>query len=146
MTIRPAVALDADDLERMARDFVASSPYGALLKLDSSRVRDLIDAMLESEDAMIFVAQGAGGDVVGMIALQVLEHPMSGDQMATELVWWVDPARRGTAGVRLLRIAEMWAKSRGATLLQMVAPDARVGEFYAAVGYQAAETAYMKRI
>ena len=84
-----------------------------------------------------------GGRVVGMIGLAVLPHFMSGELVASELFWWVEPeARRGTGGVRLLRRAESWARSTQAVRMQMIAPTAHVAKFYQALGYVPMEVAY----
>jgi GNAT superfamily N-acetyltransferase len=88
------------------------------------------------------------GGLVGMIALFCAPHPITGEPYADELCWWVEPAyRRGNLGLKLLRCAERWATTKGATMLKMVAPEGTdIGRFYERVGYRAVETAYQKRL
>jgi GNAT superfamily N-acetyltransferase len=144
LTIRPATSADVPDILAMAHAFVASTEYAAHIALSAEHLTTLAERLIEGVDGDVLVAEDGAGRVIGMLALQAFTHPMSGQRIATEFVWWVDPAHRGTAGVRLLRAAEQWAKDAGAAALQMVAPNAHVAAFYEKVGYSAVETSYMR--
>jgi len=102
----------------------------------------------------IFVADIAnpdrpsGRELVGMLGIIVALHPVTGRPYADELAWWVNPAhRRGRVGPALLGRGEQWARQMGASMLKMVAPvDTDVGRYYRKHGYDAVETAYVKRL
>jgi predicted N-acetyltransferase YhbS len=145
MTIRPAVVSDVPSIVAMAEQFVRETPYAAHLVLSPSHVMQLAERLILSDDGVVLVAEDRG-EPVGMVALQAFEHPMSGQRVAAEFAWWVNPHHRGSIGVRLLHAAEHWAIVNGATALQMIAPDPRVGQLYARAGYHALETTFQKRI
>jgi GNAT superfamily N-acetyltransferase len=103
----------------------------------------------------IFVAEGdpqdpspVRGGLVGMLAVIVLPHFITGALCAEEVCWWVEPRyRRRGLGPQLLGVATDWAGQEGATMLKMVAPaGSDVGRFYETVGFTAVETAYQKRL
>jgi GNAT superfamily N-acetyltransferase len=146
MTIRPATLNDVAEIVTMAEAFAAQTDYGRHITISPSHVASLAESLIQDGSGAVLVAQDRGGAVVGMLALKAFEHPMSGQRIATEFVWWVEPAHRGSAGVRLLKAGEQWARDAGATALQMVAPNARVGAFYEAVGYQSVETSYVRAL
>ena len=52
--------------------------------------------------------------VFGFIGVYVFERVSSGETIACEYWWYVDPMVRGRHGLRLLALAEAWAKARGA--------------------------------
>lgn len=146
MTIRPAVAADVPELVEMGERFVAATPYREHLVVSPQHLAATMQHLIASDSGAIFVAAGAGGDVVGMIGLHVFEHPYSGDRVAAELFWWVEPSRRGRIGLWLLRQAEQWANAVGAVWLQMVAPTPDVEQLYARLGFTPVERAYQRRI
>jgi predicted N-acetyltransferase YhbS len=145
MTIRPATADDVPSVVRLAESFVAHTEYASHITLDPGHVAHLAESLIADSDGVVFVAEQQDA-IVGMLALKAFTHPMSGQRIATEFVWWVEPAHRGSAGVRLLRMAEAWARDVGARALQMVAPNAHVGQFYEAVGYRPVETSYLRAL
>ena len=142
--IRAANADDLDVIVTMAESFLRETPYGTQIGTNPDRLRVFAWDLLQKDDATIALAESDGA-VVGMIALWCFVHPFSGERIAAELVWWVNPETRGSAGVRLLKWAEAWAKDQGAVALQMVAPTDRVGDFYARVGYERVEVSYQRR-
>jgi GNAT superfamily N-acetyltransferase len=146
MTIRRATPYDVPTIVEMAEQFVRETPYASLIVLSAPHVAGLAERLIVDPEGALFVAEDRGGAVVGMMALKAFDHPMSNLKTVTELVWWVDPHYRGSVGVRLLHAAETWAKDVGARILQMVAPNERVGQFYERVGYTAVEQTFQKRI
>lgn len=146
MTIRPAVAADVPEIVEMGMRFGKQSTYREHITLSATHLRDLAERLIVVEDGTIVVAQGAGGDLIGMIALHAFEHPMSGELVVLELAWWVEPAARGRAGILLLRAAEKWAQSVGASILQMVAPNAEVEHFYESIGMVPVERTFQRRV
>lgn len=142
--IRTALPEDLPRLVEMGTRFVAETPYRDLVRVNPQRLVDTIVNVMSSEDGTVFVS-GSDATVTGMIALVIYEHPYSGERTASELAWWVEPESRGD-GVRLLRAAEEWGRERGATRMQMIAPNERVGGLYSRLGYAPIETTYQRSL
>lgn len=145
VTIREATGADAPRLLAMGQRFLAETPYRDLITPDEECVSRVIGQVMGSPDGVVFVSQATGGAVTGMIGVLLQAHPFSGEPTGFELVWWVDPEVRGH-GIRLLRAAEEWAASHGATHMQVVAPNPRVEQLYQRLGYHAIEVAYQRRL
>jgi hypothetical protein len=170
MTIRDAVVEDAPVLLRMSLRFLESD-FKTIVTPNADALSALILAVLAQ--GAVFIAErehanecsswchlpdperctmhgphvcNCGPRAVGMLALVVLPHPMTGRPFADEVAWWVEPEyRKGLAGPQLLRRAERYAQDAGLSLIKMVAPAASsVGAFYERRGYVAVETAYQK--
>ena len=153
MTIREATPADTDGLVAMAAHFLADSPYVAFIPTNPDRLAALVDTCLRL--GTIIVAETADGcqnalgphALQGMFAVVAVEHPFSGARYAEEVAWWVHPrCRSGTTGPRLLVRGQEWAEAHGLPFLKVGAPlPSTVGAFYERLGYQAVETAYIKR-
>lgn len=144
---RRATLADVAPIRAMFEQFVSSTKYERYVGNDPEYSTGLIERLIaSSDDAAIFVAD-CDGQVVGMFAVFVFQHPMSGRRVATEAFWWLDPAHRGY-GVYLLRKAERWARERGAWCLSMMAPSdkPRVAQIYEALGYERVEITYQKAL
>lgn len=142
--IRRATIEDRDRLMEMGQRFVSETPYAGLISIDPARLSDSVGNLLANPDGAVFVS-GSDATLTGMIAMLAYDHPFSGERTAFEVVWWVEPEARGD-GVRLLRAAEQWARDLGIRKMQMVAPTARVGEFYARMGYAPVETSFQRSL
>ena len=135
MRVRPIEARDWADWRRMAE---------ALLPDENPHdYEPEMRALLQREDAALFVAERPDGSVCGYV--EVGSRPYA-DGCATSPVgyieaWYVDPdARRSGFGRALLSAAESWARSRGysemasdALLDNKVSYDAHIGSGYAEV-------------
>lgn len=142
--IRGATLDDTDAICRMASSFIKAYFDGKIAD-NSEQVRQLARDMMQGGERLLLLHDsGHGAD--GMIAMFIFKHPISGERIAGELAWWVDPQVRGSAGIALMKRAEEWARTSGAIRIQMVAPNERVGEFYRRVGYDKVETTYTKEI
>jgi len=75
-------------------------------------------------------------------------EPVAQETIVDELMWWVEPAWRGSsAGPKLLRSLESWARQKGVRWIKMIAPvESDVGKYYERIGYAALETSYLKRL
>lgn len=142
--IREAVADDMGRLLEMGQRFVAESEYASFISINTESLARTITNLSESPDGTVLVAE-ADDVPKGMIAMIVYDHPYSGERTAFELVWWMEPESRGN-GLRLLRAAEDWARERGATSMQMVAPNERIGALYRRLGYQPVETSFQRSL
>lgn len=142
--VRNATPADVDRIVEMGQRFIAEGGYAGHIVGDPAKMRELVTGLIENERGLLLVVE-ADGDACGMAGALIFEHPMSGEQVASEMFWWVDPERRG-AGVRLFRAVERWAAAHGATRMMMIAPNDRVAEFYEKVGYDRVETTYMRKL
>lgn len=142
--IRQATTEDSERIIEMGKRFVEGTSYKEIISINPSRLEAAISHVIANPDGVVLVS-GPETDPTGMIAMLTYDHPFSGARTAFEIVWWVDPEARGD-GVRLLRAAEEWARSRGATAVQMVAPNERVGSFYRRLGYAPVEMSYQRSL
>jgi GNAT superfamily N-acetyltransferase len=142
--IRRATADDAGRLVEMGQRFVAETEYSGLIAARPECLAQTVASVLENPNGVVLVS-GSDASVTGMIAMLAYNHPFSGERTAFEVVWWVEPEARGD-GVRLLRAAEDWAKEQGATAVQMVAPNDRVGALYQRLGYAPVETSFQRSL
>lgn len=147
MTIRHALASDVPEIVAMATTFADTSEYRTVLRPDPPHVAALAERLIADEDGTVLVAQGAGGDLCGMLALHAFAHPMTGERVASELAWWVAPVhRQGRVGLALFQAGEQWARAQGAVWFQMIAPNDKVAAFYERQGFTKVETAYQRRM
>lgn len=162
MTLREATPADKPRLIEMAVRFLLESRYGELFdeQATPATIATLIDQVLQLGVIIVAEVLEAPGPaeiingvpsrwkLVGMLAIVVVPHPLTGRTYADEIAWWVEPAHRGgLVGPKMLRSAEQWATTKGANMCKMVAPaGSTVGAFYERMGYQAVETAFIKRI
>lgn len=143
--IRPALPSDTDALVALGLAFVRDSPYTEHVAENPDQIRRIIAFLLAQPNSTILVAEQEGA-VVGLIGLAIVPHIWSGVPTAGELAFFVHPDHRGMVGVRLLKAAEAWARSRGAHAMSMIAPTPEVGQLYQRLAYRAIETNYEKRI
>lgn len=140
---RSATSDDVEQIVAMGRHFIEDI-YPGDLRYNPDQIRLFAHQLIAADDSDILLAE-SGGDVVGMLALMAYAHPMSGDRIATEVCWWVEPQHRGL-GMRLFRAAEAWSRAQSAVVFQMIAPSPEVAHFYERVGFKAIETTYQRRI
>lgn len=145
MVIRPAAGIDASQIVALGARFLREVYADRLAPADPAQLLATATWMLNGEDRAVFVADRGDGQLTGMIGVFLHPHPFTGERTASEMFWWVDPETRGE-GMRLLRAAEAWARRAGAVVLQMGAPDARVGQFYERLGFTKLETSYARRL
>lgn len=145
-TIRRATPADIDAIIAMGLQFQATTSYAHHLRATADTLRALATGVLQNGDAVIFLAE-RDAVIVGMLAATIYQQIMSGERIGMELCWWMDPsARGGRTALRLLRTAEAWAVTQGATVFQMMAPTKEVGAFYEALHYTPIETHYQRQV
>jgi GNAT superfamily N-acetyltransferase len=128
----------------MGARFISETDYAGIISVNPDRLSASVKAVADNPDGVILVS-GSDATITGMIAMLAYDHPFSGERMAFEVVWWVEPEARGD-GVRLLRAAEDWAIEQGIGKMQMVAPNERVGALYERMGYLPVETSYQRSL
>jgi len=141
--VRPAVVDDLPELMRMGKEFYKKSGYDDLGAFDPESLEKTYRHLISSSSLLI--TQG------GMIGWVVFPVFVTGNMVAQELFWWVDPERRSNGtGKALLEAAEEQARSQGATAMMMLALDDLDGDAIAAVygkmGYRPRERTYMRAL
>jgi GNAT superfamily N-acetyltransferase len=144
MSIREATVDDVPRLVEMGQRFRAESPYATRLTENPAQMRALVTQLLETESGIVFVEE-QDDQIVGMFLGFLFLHPISGDLIGSEVVWWVEPEFRGR-GLRLMRRGEAWAREHGARFMQMVAPTPDVAQLYRRLGYEEVEQVYQRRM
>ena len=142
--IRHATPEDWPRIVEMATRFVAETRYSDFIEISQEQVESSLDAITNSPNSVVLVS-GSDGHITGMIVVMICPHPFSGERIAYEVVWWVDPEARGD-GVRLLRAAEKFGKDSGAKKMNMVAPNDKVAHFYERLGYEKVEVAFQRSL
>lgn len=137
--IREATADDLDTLVRFGCEFHREM-YAGILACNPVQFKAIGQHLIENPDGTLLVLERAG-EPMGMLGALCFTHPLSAEWIAGELFWWCQPSARGD-GLKLLRAATQWAQGRGASRLQMVAPNDRVGELYRRLGFEKIETAW----
>lgn len=144
--VREATFDDVPNIVDKAMAFNRSTEYRAHIVFDPDLVHDTVVRLIQSAQGLMLLAE-RDGVATGMLAAAISVHPLSGETIATEIVWWMDAAARGgRAALQLLRQYEKWARAQGATVLQMVAPNTRTGGFYTRLGFAEVETLYQRRL
>lgn len=137
---RAAKMADIPRILEMGHRFNENSPYAKVLKV-SDVAMDLLAKKLIPQEWLLLAE--FDGEAVGMIGFYVYPHFLSGEIVAGEIFWWMEPEHRG-AGKQLLRAAEDEARKCGAKSMQMIAPDPRVGKLYERIGYSYVESTYQR--
>lgn len=146
MTLRYATRADVAEIERMGLRFLSiDGPYGGRFKTSPAALRRLLELMLQPT-AFALVLEVAPGRLVGMFGAFLFEHPITGQRVASELCWWVDPEARGAsikAGT-MVKCAVEWARENGAEWFEMIAPNERVSRFYERIGFERTDIHHIK--
>lgn len=145
LRIRHAADTDIPRMLAMGRRFHLETRYSDLTKIDWHAVEATAHALIAAESGAIFVAV-LDATIIGMLGLSTYTHPLSGELLATELFWWVEPEYRGSAGIKLLRAGERWARLMGAIRLQMIAPTPEIETLYDRLRYTRVEVNYQKEL
>lgn len=145
-TIRSATSADIPRLVEMGGRFIELTIYRDRVAHRPDALRALATKLTTAGDEAAILVAEHGDTLIGMIGLVMFEHHISGELVAGEVCWWVEPEARGSAGVRLLKAAERWARDRHAVALQMIAPTEDVACIYQALGYTPVETTYQRNL
>jgi GNAT superfamily N-acetyltransferase len=141
---RPATAADVEGIVAMGARFLAQSVYRGRLADNPAQVRALATQLVDAPHGDVLVVD-ADGVLVGMLALIAYAHHLSGEWVAGEVAFWIDPPYRGL-GLRLLRDAERWARAQGAVRLELIAPTRDVETLYTRLGYAPIERTYQREL
>lgn len=150
--IEQATRDDVADIRMMGLRFLATNPFGGTAPADPARLDQAIGLCLGT--GVILIAkvplrpdQEGEWRAAGMFCAYAMPHPFTGEQMAEELAWWVEPEyRSGRVGRKLLCDAMVWARQAGVGCLRMNAPaGSNVGLVLQRHGFVPVETAHVLR-
>ena len=149
--LRIATEEDLPVLLEMCKKFVDESPYRDY-PIEYPKVESLVLSFLSNQKEKICVLAVSKETPIGMIAGYLSPALFSSQQVASEIVWWVDPQYRGKsrAAIELLGAFETWARIVGASYIQMQSLtneyEMPLEKLFSTKGYRAKEIAYVKRI
>lgn len=148
MTIRHATADDLDALVALGERFHAASPFATVAAYEPDAVRALVAEAMRV--GVVLVAAEDGAIVGGLMGVRQGPWFAPSAPCAVELAWWVDEPARGTAGVRLYRAFEVWAREQGVSAVVMsdlvVNGEPSTGALFDRLGYTMTERSHIKRI
>ncbi|MGO3934762.1 GNAT family N-acetyltransferase [Rhodopseudomonas pseudopalustris] len=96
---------------------------------------------------MLCLALDLDGQAQGVLMAAAYEHRFGPVWLASETVWWIDPAHRGgSAAPRMLDAYEAWARQLGCKFAGMagMGDDPLVAKLYLRRGYRVAERHFLK--
>jgi GNAT superfamily N-acetyltransferase len=141
--IRVAVPSDKLRVLMLARAF--HSAAGLPFPFSAAHADAIFRASLEQEDRLCLVLD-VDGVAQGVLVAEAGPHPFGPFKMATEHMWWIEPAYRGRAARQMIADYEAWAKGRGCLFAHLtgLGEDPAAGRLYQRSGYSAAERHFMK--
>ena len=148
--VRQAHDLDVPALVDMGMQFANHYPVAS--EVDPYALDATIRQLIANDDAAVLVVSHQGSDPYAVLVGMEIGLWFAPDtRVASELAWWVDPSHRGgSAGVRLIRAFERWAKARGIEHVCMsdiqTNDSASAGPLIERQGYQLQERSYIKRV
>jgi len=145
--IRPATEADIDALCVIGARYVDMFPSeNVSFSRDTfaEYLRNLIAQQVVNEDVALLVSECSGA-VVAVFAGIVIPFPIIGQKVAVKLSWGTLP-QYGVQGVALLRAAEKWARSRGATRLAASVFGEKAIKLMGDLGYSPTEMIFEKAL
>lgn len=144
VSIYVAEERDVPRVLAMGLVFMATRPFGSAHDGDPERLTAAIKICMTTGVVLLAVE---GDKAFGMLCIYTMEHPLTGELIAEELAWWIDPEHKSLlAGPKLLRAGIVWARQIGVECLKMSAlAGTRVGLFLEHQGFVQAETSYVLR-
>ena len=140
MIIRPATREDLPAMIALGAKMHAESVYAGF-DYDTSKLVDLgMHYLAHPNECSLLVCEDAHGRLLGMHAGYISEYYFGRDLIASDLLLFVDPCKRGSlAAALLVRAFEEWAFAKGAKEVcpgssTMVAPE-RTAKLYERLGY-----------
>jgi GNAT superfamily N-acetyltransferase len=142
---------DYEDIKRMCLEFMQASPYSEMYG-DLDKIETVISTILNEPKEKSIIILGVDNDkVVGMLAGQKTQMIFNHDEVAYELIFWIDPDKRGgRLAFQFMEAFEFWAKKVGCSLVQMALLETdtadKVSKLYQRKGYMPRERAFLKVI
>lgn len=140
--IRSALESDIGRIVEMGKRFRKDSSYSKYLSENPERMTQLARDLIKQNG---FLVMEHDGEMIGMLGYIVHSHFISGETVAGEVVWWVEPEHRGE-GFNLLMEAEKRARAAGAKYMQMIAPTEKLERIYKSMGFEFVEATYQRAL
>jgi hypothetical protein len=150
--IRAALPADKTRVIRLLQDSRAGAgfddpngPSGFVFPFDPAYAARLFLNYANRPRRVCFVFE-ADGAAQGVLMAHAFEYDFGPVWFAQERLWWIDPAHRGRAAIRMLDAVEQWAAESGCAYLGMagMGEDPDVGVLYRRRGYVVAERNFLK--
>ena len=144
-SIRNATAADLDALVRLLGVLFSIE---ADFRADPARQRRGLEQMLEDPERRAVLVAERDGAVIGMATAQLVISTAEGAPSAVVEDVVIEVAERGRgAGRALLEAIEAWARSRGATRMQLLADRENVAalRFYERMGWRSTQLVCLRR-
>lgn len=147
MKIREAETNDIPRIIEMGSKFLKMGPYHKFISDAPHVTSDLARKLLTMPNAKILVGE-ENDHVEGVFAFITFDHYYSGEPIAGEMIWYVEPeARKHNMALELLWAAEKKACQMGAKKMQLTAPSDEIAEMYGKLrGFEKVETAFQRDI
>lgn len=124
----------------------SDGPTGFVFPFDPAYAERLFLAHLAPR--RLALVHDVDGTAQGVLLAAAFEHAFGPVCLAKETVWWIDPAHRGIAAMRMLDAYEAWVADQGCTFASMagMGEDPTVRKLYERRGYRAAELHFLKAL
>ena len=145
-TVRVATPDDLFDVMVLCRAFSREAP-DAYKGFNADKVQVNLLAAMNADNTEVFVLE-KNGEIVGILVGLITELMFNNIVVASELAWYVDKDNRGIGSIKLVKAYEKWAKDFGANRVTMtdLSQLKELGVLYGRLGYELAETTYVKEI
>lgn len=143
MSIREATLEDVPEMVSIGEAVMAGSEALADLPRDREAMTAYVASFISAKNAAALVFE-TGNAVVGFILAMVTPSALGGGEIAGKKASWI--MKHPGHGAPLLRAAEAWAASKGATSFFASLPDPMPRPVMERFGYRAAETVYIKTL
>jgi len=148
--IRAPTTTDIDQLLQLCARMHQESAY-SFLPFDPDKVRRLVTDVIERGELYCGLVADDGGVLIGMLAGYLADYMFCDEQLACDLLVFVDPPYRGGwTAVRLISTFRAWALGRGARELCLgVSTEVDVdttGKFYERLGFSRVGGVYKQRL
>jgi len=147
--IRVAQDIDIPEIVRLGSQSLLNGPYKGMIKDRPEQSATLAFEVIKNSKGVVLLYENETGKVAGLLGFIIFPHYFTGEQTASEIMWYVEPEeRKGGGGIQLLWEAEKVARQMGATRMGFTAPlpTPEVSKLYERFGYKAIETSYMKEL
>ncbi len=144
LTIRPCELRDVVSVVSLAMDEWPN--VFPAVAFDPNRLALLLEFHLQNQKSGQWVLVTPDDVVFGFLGLVMFERPLSGEVVADEYWWYVDPKVRGRHGIRLVDVGEQWAKERGAVAIQIGVIRAKLQPLMERLGYHLGSLNFTKEL
>lgn len=147
MNIREAETNDIPRIIEMGSKFLKMGPYNQFISDSPETTSKLALRLLNMPNAKVLVGE-ENDHVEGVFAFITFDHYYSGEPVAGEMIWYVEPeARHHNMALELLWAAEKMASIMGAKKMQLTAPSDEIAAMYGKLrGFVKVETAFQRDI